>query len=254
METEIVKTEIVTINMAVRPDIPDDSRTLVASAVALNVIDDESFQIAAELASTCASRIATITDPGNDLSQARDAAHKSHKALVKVINGLVEPYERVRNMLTSKMHGYRIKQELERKAAEQKVQREAEAETRRLEQEARELKRLGEMKSAREVVQKIEEIQQAPFIPDAKPVVEGVTERRPWVAIIDDPLLLIQAVAKGEFALMHSVPKRGGGEESVPVLLVNPAVLSYYAKRLGDNFKVPGCHAERELSFSIKST
>ncbi len=244
---------IITIDLAVRPDIPDDSRSLVTTAVALEVIDDESFEIAANIAQTCASRINTIQDENNDLNKACKAAHGAHKAIVKVLKDLVEPYERVKTICTVKMRTYRINQDNQRRQAEADRQREQEAERLRLETAAALAKRVGDLRTVREVAQKIEEVQQAPFIPDAKPQVEGLTERRPWVGVLDDEMVLINAITSG-YPLMHSVPKRGGGgEELVPILIVNQAVLNHYAKRLGENMRVPGCSAQRGLDFSVSA-
>ncbi len=243
---------VIQIDTSARPDIPDDSRSLVTTAVALQVIDDESFEIAAGITQTCAARINTIQDPDNDLNKACKSAHGAHKAIVKVLKDLTEPYERVKMLCTTKMRAYRQEQDRQRQEAERAQRQQQESEQRRLEAEAAEAKRVGDLRTVREVVQKIEEVQQAPFIPDAKPQVEGLTERRPWTGVLDDQMVLIKAIADGTYPLMHAIPLRGGGEEMVPIVIVSQAVLTHYAKRLGENMRVPGCHAERGLDFSVR--
>ena len=97
---------------------------------------------------------------------------------------------------------------------------------------------------------------------DFKPVAAGVGERRPWVARVTDPMVLIRAVAEGKVPLMHTIPVRtkvnGKFQDvmtAVPVVEINMSVLHYAAKRLGmENIGFPGAVGERDFGLSFRKT
>jgi hypothetical protein len=58
------------------------------------------------------------------------------------------------------------------------------------------------------------------------------------------------AVAAGAYPLEHTITVRGV-TKTVPILMENPEVIEYYAKRLEANARIPGCEFSEELRTSV---
>lgn len=242
----------------------------------LTVTDEVTFVRVGLIAQACATEISRIKSRWADIKAAAFATHK--KAVAKE-TGELAPFEKVKLTATENMRQFRIQQDRERRRLEleaadkaeserQRLAKEAaDAETKRekLEAQARELRRQGDVRQAKEIAAQAETAkeeakelvqeaaavtEQAVYVPVAK--AEGVGEKKPWSAVVEDAMLLIKAVAAGEVPLMHMVPQRGGPDKMVPILEINQAVLDHYAKRLQDTMKIPGVRAEQGFSLSVR--
>lgn len=155
--------------------------------------------------------------------------------------------------------------EREQAAARRAADEEAARIQREADEAAAKLRREGEMSQARQVEAAAAEkaqvvVEQATAIADVGVItapaqrIGGLGEARPWIAVVDDARKVAEAVAKGIVPLTWIIPKRGGGEEEVPLLIVNPAVITLLAKRLQkEDIGIPGCHGERDFGYRVSA-
>lgn len=273
----------VTLDLTKLPTLPVDNTTFVATAQALQVIDDTSYSIAAEMIQRSIQWDAEV-----DLffEKGRAAAHASWKWFTENI-ATFKSKRNVRSILEPRMKTYDLKKaklKAEAEAAQRRLddQRrlEAEAEARRIQKEAddkaAELRQQGEMRAAREVVaaateQATQVVTQADSIadlgtilPDDK-VAGGPGKSMPWTAEMveheDEPdraiMELIQAIATGRVPLRFAMPVRGKkGEYSQERLVdVVPGVLKEIGKRMAkENIGIPGARGKREVSLRFSKT
>lgn len=258
--------ERVTLDLTQRPELPGDYKTFKATAEALQISDETAYQIATEMIQrevAFAARVDAFFNEGREL------AHKTWKWFTSTIAATKEPYA-VRQILEPRMKAYRRKQEEARRAEEQRLQREADqrrreadAEAARLQAEAdaeaAKLRRDGEMKAARErealAAQQAREVVQTAaaladvgvVLPGARPA-GGPGEAMPWVAEVTDIKAICKAIGEGKIPLEYLTPVRGKGEQMVPLVEINMAVLNHLAKRMGrEDIGVPGAVGKREV-------
>lgn len=250
--------------------------TAVAPKDDLTVTDEVTFVRVGIIVKGCAEKIKTIESKWKDV---KAGAFANHKLIVSKEKEETARYEMVKDTGTSNMLAFRKRQEQERRDAEAAAQRKTDAERLRLlqeeraketerlrlEQAAKDARRDGDIRQAKElaaqaavVTEEIAQVQdeaaavteEVVYQPAAK--VEGIGERRPWGAEVFDANLLIKAVAEGKLALMHLIPQRGGPDKMVPIIEINQAVLDHYARRQQDSMAIPGCRAVQGFGFSVK--
>lgn len=240
-------------------------QTLDKLSQALSVTDDDSFQTVGGLVAEAAGIIRAIEQ---DIAGEKQMASDLHKLLCDREAVTQAPYRLIKQAGDTAMNNYRMGQKREAEELARKEQEVAQAEQRRLQQEAdnklreqRELeakaleaKRQGDMAAARQAQQQaaanaqaaevlqeqaaavVEEIQYAPA-PMTK--IAGRVEKWPWKGTVVDLKALVIAVGSGAYPLTHQITVRGV-TKTVPIFEVNPEVIEYYAKRLEANARIPG--------------
>lgn len=247
-------------------------------AKAFPVADDESCERASGFVAECAAICGSIVERWRS---PKKKAHEAHAEVCRMESEELQAKQIVREGVDVNVNAFRVRQrderirqereDSERAAAEsRRLQAEADkaaAESRRLEAAALELKRQGDMKAARALqeqaaatVEKVAEIQEQAEIASEvfhesapAPKLAGRTEKWPWVGKPVDAMVLIRAIAAGEYELFHDIPVRGGGTERAPILEFNNSVIQYYAKRLEANARIPGVEFKEELQSAYKS-
>lgn len=261
----------VTLDLSIRPELPADYQTFKEVATQLQVVDDESYAIAAAMIQKevrWGASVDTFFDSG------REQANKLHKWFTSTISNLKAGYS-VRPILEIRMKAYKRKQEDERIAREREQARiaeearlKAEDEARRIQAEAdaeaARLRQLGEMRQAREVVataaeqatavvEHADSLAELGTIEPAAPKLAGVSDSRPWVGEVVDIKALCKAIGDGVIPLEWLTPVRLQGEQMVPLVTVDQTVLNHIAKRMGKvDLGIPGVQGSRsvQLRFS----
>lgn len=242
----------------------------------LTVKDEVTYTRVSIIAQACATEISKIQSRWKDI---KAKAFATHKSAVASETSELAPLQKVKDACVNNMLEYKRLELEERRRLEREATQKADAERLRLAREeqakqaeqarleaaAREARRQGDIKAAREMTaqaatvkqeiaevkeegaQVTEEVVRAPAA-----VAAGVGERRPWTAEVFDANLLINAVAEGRFPLMHLCPQRGGPDKLIPIIEINQAVLDHYAKRQQDSMAIPGARAVRGFGLSIK--
>ncbi len=274
------KTETVTDLVAqLREDI--DSRPVVLAAAppditALAVTDEVTYARVGLIVQECAHQMGKIESRWEKVKKAAFALHKS---VCGEEATELAPFKQVRKVGTDNMLEYKRleieeRRRLEREAAakaeaeRQRLaaeERNKQAEQQRLEAAAREARRQGDIRAAKEMTAQAATVKQeiAEVKEEASQVTEevvrvpaaaaaGVGERRPWTGEVFDANLLIKAVAEGKFPLMHLCPQRGGPDKLVPIIEISQAVIDHYAKRQQDSMAIPGVRAVQGFGLSIK--
>jgi hypothetical protein len=257
-------------------DNPAEVSKYVAAAKALEICDDDSLAIAEQLIQRSAVRVGAIE---KEWDEVRDAAVKTHKAIMGKIKTWCEPWVTIRTTLEPRRATYLRKKEQERREAEQRIAREAEAERRRVEAEAaverekanaaaRELERQGDMRKAEEARIAAEALEQqriaeARMLADNPVVVAasavktaGVGNARPWVAVFTDPLETIRAIADGRLKVTVEPYTDGTAVaillEGKELVTINKSAASYQAKRLRrEDIGVPGFKGEEAFTMRV---
>lgn len=240
----------ITLDLSKASTVPEDSDRLQLAAQVLTIKDDGGFAAAAEIVSTCAKRIRAHEE---DWEGSKKLAHEAHASICATLKRLTGPYVKVREVLESKMRVYRNEQERLNAAAQAKIQESGTELKNELLQEAKGLRRMGDIKEAKRLEAQAETVILDVALPDVKPEVPNLQERRPMKGYCDKPMELIVAVAEGRVALLQNIIVRGGGVEEVPIIEINDRALQYLAKSLGEDISLrfPGCRAKAELSFAF---
>lgn len=195
--------------LSVRPSLPVDYSSRRAVAEALQVVDQESEDIANAMILDSDRWIKGVEALYED---GRAMANTLHKWFTGQIKTLSSPYD-VKTILAPKIKAFRDKQARERAiAAQLRAQQEAarvraaQEEASRLQREAdaqaAELRRAGDMRAAREaqeqaqqaarsIVQEAQDV--AVILPESKPV-GGPQELRPWIGEVTDIRAVCRAV------------------------------------------------------------
>lgn len=251
-------------------------QTLDKLSKGLAVTDDDTFQTVGALVSEAAGIIKAIEV---DIAPEKQTASELHKLLCDREAVAQAPYRLIKQAGDANMNAYRVKQKreaAERELLEQAValreQRRLDAEAaeqlrqvRELEAKALQAKRDGDMAASRQAQQEaakathaaevlqeqavavVEEIQ---YAPEPMTKIAGRVEKWPWSGKCVDARSLVLAVAAGSYALDHQITVRGV-TKTVPILVPNPEVIEYYAKRLEANARIPGCEFSEELRTSV---
>lgn len=272
----------VTLDLTKLPTVPPDNATFVATANALQVIDDTSYQIAAEMIQRSIqwdSEVDTFFEKG------RAAAHESWKWFTGNI-ATFKAKRNVRPILEPRMKAWdlkkaRIKAEAEaaQRRADEQRRLEAEAEARRIQKEADDraaaLRQQGEMRAAREVVaEATQQAEQVVAVADSledlgtilpsETVPGGPGKSMPWTAEMveyeNEPdraiMETIRAIASGKIPLRYAMPVRGekGTYSQERLVEIVPAVLKEIGKRMAkEDIGVPGAIGKREVQLRFSS-
>lgn len=271
MANEDLTGKKVTLDLSIRPELPADYQTFKEVATQLQVVDEDSYAIAAAMIQK-EVRWGSVVDSFFD--KGREQALQLHRWFTSTISGLKSGYA-ARAILEPRMKAYKRKVEDERIAKEREQSRLAEEarvkaaiEAQRIQDaadaEAARLRKAGEMRQAREIVATAAEqatavVEQADSLADlgtieqAPAKLAGVSDSRPWVGELVDMKALCLAIGTGKVPLEWLTPVRGQGEQMVPLVSVNQGVIDYIAKRMGkEDLQIPGIKGTRsvQLRFS----
>ncbi len=177
----------------------------------------------------------------------KEAAFKAHKSIVALEKKDTLAFETFVATATSAMKKFYFAKEAEAKKQRADISRLAEQAQTDLTIQAAELKRAGRMSEARELLQTaslvVADVSVAPSIP----TVEGQSNKRPWVAVVEDKMALIKAIAAGTVPLTVKYD----GEE-YDILEVNQSLLNKLAKQSEASFNMPGVRSVQDVQFSHK--
>lgn len=240
---------VISVDMSQVPKLPGDLDRIKLAAETLEVKDDATFKRAAELLKTCAERITLVETEYEQMRVLTNLMHKEVTGKIKKYSG---PYVKLRDLLEEKMKPFRLAQIESAKQVQNEIHLAGTELKQELTKQAEEARMVGNIKLARELERQAEEVVTYVIVADTKPDVDGLGERMPWKGVCKNVMQLIAAVAEGRVPLMHTVVRRGGATEELPIIEVNPVVLTYLAKRKGENLALPGCVAELDLQFVNK--
>jgi len=150
---------------------------MTVKATALQVVDDQSYLLAAETGKEAARRIKIVKE---NFEPPKTAAHKAWKAVCALEKTILTPLEAIKTGMNKKMGFYDLEKERKAKAEEEKRLAEAKkiAEQERLEQ-AKKLEEAGDDEGA---AQALEEACEPEMAPAAQPIekapkVDGVIHK-----------------------------------------------------------------------------
>ena len=175
-----------------------------------------------------------------------------HRALTSIRSSGAEPWTKIKDALNAHAKKWWLKQQDEKRKAEQRLSTMADQEKRKLEQEAQDLIAMGYLSKAKELLSQADVVS-APISLPPPPKVAGARDTEKWAITVTDILAVVKAVAEGRFPLMHQVQPRGSKEmEELPLLEVNMKVLRALVDRQGDGItkKIPGISVKPDVSFS----
>ena len=238
----------VTINLDKLPDMPGDKDRLLLAAQTLVVNDDATYARGADLRESAQQRIRTIEA---FFESDKKTSHSLWQSICTKIRTLSTPYSSVVMLVEPKMKNWRLEQERVKAETERALAAASEDVQTDLAEQARIARREGDIRTAKALEAQAREVVTDVVLPSTKPEVDNLTERRPWIGVIDKPMETIVAVAEGRVPLLHTITVRGEVREE-PLLIVNPAVVTFYAKKLEREMAIPGCHAEQDLTFAGK--
>lgn len=242
------------------------------------VTNDDEKLLAAAVANECTIRSKSII---SSWEEGKKRTHEAHAWICAQEARELEPLAVIREAADGNANAYAVQQrEAQRLREHQEAQaRDAEASAlrqkakeeedraRAIEEQARQARAQGDIRTAKALVAEatatagaaVELVEQAEFVKEdvgrivTAPKIDGRQERWPWVGECTDPMALIKAIAAGEFPLYHDVPQRGGGTQRVAILEVNQAVITTYAKKLEKDAKIPGVTFREELQSAYRS-
>jgi hypothetical protein len=171
-----------------QPVVPSSGDAIVAAAGIAVIVDEESYNDAAELLRQCKTGIGVVNTEEEKIVPPLHQAHKAAKAL---FNKLRAPFEQAETILKGKLLDY--SREQQRVAAEK--QREADAaataERKRLEQEAAAALESGDVARA-EVLASTAEVVQAAHVATAVPKIAGISTRKVWKVEVENLITFLQ--------------------------------------------------------------
>jgi hypothetical protein len=148
------------------------------------------------------------------------AAHALHKALIAEAKRWKDRWTAMDGALRRAILKYKNEQAELARRRQAEIDRAADEERRRKENEARMALRNGDMAAAEALVEEAQSIV-APVISTATPKLDNSTDAQVWVIKITDPLALVKAIAQGvvplsvikefDYALMRKEAKNMGG-------------------------------------------
>lgn len=141
-----------------------------------------------------ASELKTQSDP---VVSYFDKLHDLALATVKPFKTRFQTLEvSLKNLMTR----YTLEAEARQRKQQQELEQAAEAERRRLAEEARKAMRNGDVTAAKEALAQVEATP-TPVLATATPILEGTTFKRPWDVSIDDPIALLKEIVAGKAPL-----------------------------------------------------
>lgn len=259
-------TGVVSIDLRNEPVLASSPDAAVAAASRLEVRDEESYAIAARMIQESAACIAKVEE---FYEAEKNLAYRLHKTITEKVAKFTASWGTVRPALEPKMKRFRQEQERIRQEEERRLAREAEqarlraeAEARRIQaeadQKAAELRRQGEMRAAREVVntateQATQMMGQADALADlgtiapSPPKLAAVGESRPWVAEIVDSRKLLRAIADDDLLLSQ--------EDMDKLKAVLQPILNRIAKRMGkEDLGFAGARGVRDVQLRFSKS
>jgi hypothetical protein len=193
---------------------------VVMAANELQVTDDETNRIAAELLKDIKTRQKQVKDLWLEPKQ---EAKKAHSTICQKEKDMLEPLSRAEGIIKASMSQYHIKLERER----QEIQAAKEAELRRIEQEAQEALEAGDVEAMTEIAIKQSEVAN---ISEAKAErVSGVSVKKVW---------------KFEITDANQVPRE--------YMIVNEKAIGQVVKATNGAVKIPGVRAYQENQIAAK--
>lgn len=237
---------IVSFDTTRKPDLPDPQPLSIILAETV-IEDEDSYVRVAEVVSTCAKRVKVIEDY---FQKDKEMANALHKSITSKVAEATAPYRTMRATGESLMKNFRIDQEKERLEAERKIKEEGERAQHDLLEASRAALEVGDMRTARQLAEKVEAVITDVVLPRNKPRTDGIIERRPFKATVINPMELITAIADGRIPLLVTLESPKGNTE-VPLIEFNQTALNYLAKRRGMDLKLPGVKVTEELEFSV---
>ncbi len=245
-------TGMITLNLDRKPEVRAGVESLLAAAATLEVVDEQSDAVAAEIVSRCAAEIKAIEEDFKDSKNTTNQAHKSICALEKKY---AQPYIDARLALEMKIIPYRKRIRDERNKLQSEVDLTANAEQKQLLDKAEQLRSQGKMTQAKAVEEEANSII-VPVLPSVGVSDDApLTEREPWVGKVVSIMDVIHLIQSGKQPLMHAIKVRGKDVlQELPILEINPLVLAHLAKTHMDTLKVhfPGLDAEQDLQLAAR--
>lgn len=242
-------TGAITLDLSRQPqgEIGDAARLALALSQ-ITVEDDVSFRRASEIAQIAASRIKAVED---EFEADKDTAYRMHKSITGRIKRWTDPYKAIREKAEALMKPYIQALEATKAAQEENIKASGEDARQELLEQAKQARRRGDIKAARELEEQAEAIVTDVVLASNEPEVDGQQIRRPWMGQVDNVMELIVAIAEGRQPLLTTIEVKGEKKE-VPFLIVNEQAITYWAKKLQDSMKIPGCKAVKDINFAMK--
>jgi hypothetical protein len=240
----------ITISLDKTPDLPGDKDRILLAAQTLEVVDDATYQRGADLREAALGRVKVVEE---FFAADKKTSHGLWKSICDKITLLSAPYKQVLQVIEPKMKTWRLAEEAKIAEAAKEIESANEDVKVDLALQAKLARRNGDIALAKQLEAQMRDIPTEVALPSVKPEVENLTERRAWIGVCDKPMETIVAVAEGRTPLLHVITVRGEVREE-PLLIVNPAVVLFYARKLEREMSayLPGCHAEQDLTFAGK--
>lgn len=258
---------VVSLDLTKSPTLPGNYAIIADTAKALQVVDETSLQLATQMIQGAASAISTVEA---FFEGDKALAHRLHKSICDKITSITAPWRSIRPTLEPRIKAFRQEQERKRREAELRAAQEAERQRRESEEaalriqaeadrRAAELRAAGEMSRAREVAQTAAVAAQAvveqatamaelgTILPDTRPT-GGPGESRPWSGQVTDMKALCAAIGSGKIPLEYLMDGGSRKGETLPLVVVDQAVLTQLAKRRGaEDIGIPGAKGVQDL-------
>jgi hypothetical protein len=197
-------------------EIEPENQAVVAKAQALKVVDDQAYELAAEIGQEATRRIKFVKD---SFMQPRTAAHAAWKAIVALEKRITDPLETVKKDMSKKMGAYSLEKEKKARAEEEErlAKAKEKAAQERLEH-AEKLEQAGDQEGATRV---LNEACEPDLAPTAQPVekapkVDGVTHRKKWGFRITSTAAIPREYMTVDESKIRKVVQALGGETRIP--------------------------------------
>lgn len=221
---------VVTAGLAIQEVTP-----ILEHARSLEVTDQGSYEIAMEGAARCARGKARVEEL---FGEARDLAHKAHKAITGAIKRVTDPLKRAQDIYSRKAYAWE-KAEKDRLEAEELARQEAERE--KLEDQKADVAEFLDAAGAHDEAEQLldeEPVSVAPRKVEGPTRPEGTSTRENWQWRCEDLKALVEAVASG----------------GVPLSVVTTAgpVITKMVKALKGETNLPGIRVWDQGTVAVK--
>ena len=169
-----------------------DNRELALRAKGYSISNDAQYAEAAEIGKEIKRRAKMVTDLFKPI---KEAANKAHKAACEREKELLAPLNEAEKALKASMGAYVAEQERKRREAEEAARREAESAAQRMLEQAIQLDSEGDSKAAAEALENADVMASTPIAAAPAVAVKGVTSKKTWDVIIENPALVPVEVA-----------------------------------------------------------
>lgn len=222
-------------------NINDNRKTTLVTSEALlarGIDCDQDYEAAISLSNE-AARVEKSMETAFDA--VCDLRHKLWKASTEERGKFSAPWKNLKDALREKAKAWYLKQQQDKKRAEDLLKQAVEDKQRELATEAMEHASQGFMSKAREIMAQAESIE-APVLPAAVEKVAGARVTPKFKGTAVDLMQVVKAVADGKFDLMWHVK----GVER-PLLVVDQVVLNAIVDRMGKGLRCPGILVEDDV-------